>query len=69
MTNENLDEGSIFSDFKALQTGTFVAKHVDVYVTDWVVGISITVQQNRGPDIELPIHGSMDGTKKTFVLG
>ena len=68
VTNENLDEGSIFSDFKALQTGTFVAKHVDVYVTDWVVGISITVQQNRGPDIELPIHGSMDGTKKTFVL-
>jgi len=68
VTNEDLDKGNIFSDFKALQTGMFVAKHVDVYVTDWVVGISITVQQNRGPDIELPIHGSMDGTKKTFVL-
>ena len=26
------------------------------------------LQQHRGPDRELPIYGSQDGTKKSFVI-
>ena len=73
MPDRLLDEadislGKMFSDMGKINENCY-AVSVDVYVTDWVSGLSINLQQKRGePFFSTPLRGSSDGTKRTFTL-
>ena len=67
LDEEDISLGKEFTDINDVNQNCY-AVSVDIYLTDWVSGLSINLQQTAGEPISTPLRGSDDGTKKTFTL-